>query len=178
VEQLRAFEDMSVMPLLNELGAGAVRDTDFQLVLTPGSIAFLVNNADAYCEDECGSVVWQPLSVLYCDASDYKGEVFRLRARRTPKTVSIVESEICGCCQSVVVGDKVEMCSPFDGRRLLSVRTDDPAGVVLNSWYVFRGAVLPLLYHNEYAFMHVQPDRVRFQAQLLHQIRVAYQGVM
>lgn len=177
VEQLKAFEDISIMPLLAEMRAGAIRDADFQLVLTPGTIAFLVNNADAY-EVDGEAVVWQPLTVLYCDGNDRKGEVFRFRARRTAKRASIVASDICGCCQCVAAGDVVEMRNPIDGRRLLSMRTDDPAGLVLNSWYVFRGAILPLLYCGEYRFMHTLPDRVRFQAQLMHQIRVAYQGVM
>ena len=176
VRQLQAFEDAEIMPLLHELQAGAIREPDFKLVLVPGSIAFLVNNADAY-EVVGDTVCWQPLTVLYCDDSDHKGEVFRFTAARDCNGVRLVMAEISGCCRCVTYGNVVEMRNPIDDRRLLTFRNPDPSGLILNSWYVFRGAILPMLYYRTYQFVHSAPDRVRFQAQMMHQIRVAYQGV-
>ena len=176
IQQLRAFEDAEIMPLLDELHADAVRDANFELVLLPGSIAFLVNNSDGY-EVVGDAVVWQPLTVLYCDDSDHKGEVFRFTARHDSEGTRLVLAEITGCCRCVTYNDVVEMRNPIDNRRLLTLRADDPTGLILNAWYVFRGAILPMLYYREYQFMRTLPDRVRFQAQLMHQIRVAYQGV-
>lgn len=176
VQQLQAFEDTEIIPLLDELQAGAIRDSEFKLVLVPGSIAFLVNNSDAY-EVVGDTVCWQPLTVLYCDDDDHKGEVFRFAATHDCKGTRIMAAEITGCCRCVSYNDVVEMRNPLDNRRLLTFRTPDPPGLLLNSWYVFRGAILPMLYYRTYRFVHTAPDRVRFQAQMMHQIRVAYQGV-
>lgn len=175
-QRLQAFEDLSVLPLLAEIRAEPVRDVNFQLTLTPGSIAFLVNNANAY--EVVGDVAyWQPLTVLYCDPDDQKGEVFRFRAVHDRRGARLVMAEIANCYQCLACGPDVELRNPINDRKLLRVRTEDPNGLVLNAWYVFRGAILPLLYHDEYRFMQTMPDRVRFQAQMLHQIRAAYQGV-
>jgi len=163
------------MPLLAEIQAGAIRG-NFQLALTPGGIAFLVNNADAY-EIVGDAVCWQPLTVLYCDGNDQKGEVFRFQASRDPNGVQLVMAEIAGCSRCIVCDDGVELRNPLTNHKLLRLRVGDPSGLVLNAWYVFRGAILPLLYQGEYQFMQSLPDRVRFQAQMLHQIRAAYQGV-
>lgn len=176
-EKLRAFEDATIIPLLDEMNAGAIRDRDFQLVLTAGSIAFLVNNADAF-EVRGGVTYWQPLSVVYCDRNDQKGEVFGFLAMHDGTKGRLFQAEIHNCCCCVAHKKAVELQNAVTHRRLLRMPTDDPSGLVLNSWYVFRGAILPMLYHNEYTFMDSMPDRVRMQTQLLHQIRGAYQGVI
>jgi|GEM_PF-4891428 len=178
VQKLQAFEEQRVLPLLHEMKAEAIRDSKFELTLLPGAIAFLVNNADAYQED--GHLLdWQSLSVLYCDSHDRKGEVFRLHARfdRATDRGSFVSAEICGVVRLVQEGEMVAWRNPLDNRRLLQLR-DDAQMLLRNAWYLFRGAVVPMLYHETYRFVDSDADQHRFQAQVIHQIHAIYQEIL
>lgn len=178
IQQLRSFEEQRVLPLLDEMGAEAIRDSKFELTLLPGAIAFLVNNADAYQRHQ-GQLHWQPLSVVYCDADDRKGEVFALHARFDPTVERgcFVSAEICGVLWLIQEGELVTWRNPIDGKQLLQFR-DEPQKLLRNAWYLFRGAIMPMLYHNTYRFMETEADRYRFQAQMIHQIQAVYRGTI
>lgn len=174
-ETLRAFEQSVIRPLLDALGAEPIESNTFELTLVPGSLAFLMNNADAY-EVDGEWLRWKPLTVLYCDARDVKGEVFGFGAAVDRRGSGWLDSaEIHGIVRLDRYYDSVTWRDPLNGRRLVTLR--DPRAII-NAWHIFRGAVLPMLYQNTYRFLTEPADRVMFQAQVLRQIHVAFEGTL
>jgi hypothetical protein len=155
----------------------AVRAVDAQLTLLPGSMAFLVNNADAYEERE-GKFFWTPLSVVYCDRNDRKGEVFRFTGCLDGGDGQLVEAELVGVVRLVRENQGVVWRNPLNGRLLLRFPGQDADKLLRNGWYIFRGAILPLLYHESYCFVETPEDQTRLQAQLMRQIHATYQGLV
>lgn len=178
IQRLHGFERQHVLPLLSDIKAEAICRNDFELTLLPGSIAFLVNNADAY-EIHGGRFYWQALSVLY-DDGNRKGEVFNLHACYDGRADAgyFACAGINGILQLIRKNDRIVWRNPLDGKRLLSFPNDEPDKLLRNAWYVFRGAILPLLYVQSYRFASKQADAVVFQAQMLRQIATVYKDLL
>lgn len=174
-ETLRRFEQTVVRPLLTALGAEPIESNSFELTLVPGSIAFLMNNADAY-EVDGERLRWKPLTVLYCDARDVKGEVFGFGASVDRRGNGWLDSaEIHGVARLDRHYDAVVWRDPLTKRRLVTLQD---SRAIINAWHIFRGAVLPMLYQNTYRFLTEPADRATFQAQVLRQIHVAFEGTL
>lgn len=173
--RLIEFERSVVRPLVQAIGAEPIESNEFQLTLVPGSLAFLMNNADAY-EVDGGWYRWKPLTVLYCDSRDVKGEVFSFGASVDRRGNGWLDTaEIHHVVRLHRHYDSVVWRDPLNGRALTTL-SDHHA--IINLWHIFRGAVLPMLYQNTYRFLDTPEDRWMFQAQVMRQVHVAFKDTL
>jgi hypothetical protein len=173
VKRMLLFEQQKVLPLVDQIGATAVRRQD-PITLVPGDIVFLANNADGHeLQGDC--FTWRTLSVMYCDDNDQKGEVFCLSACYDNGRLYLDAAEINGVMRLSREHDLVVWRNPLDGRRLLTFRGQEPDTPLVNAWYLFRSVILPMLYQRTYRFVPAGADAVLFQERVLRLLRAAWE---
>jgi len=175
---LRLYENEILVPLVEEAGLEAVRDRDVDVSFTPGTIVAFINNAERfeYIDD---LVHWNPLSVVYSDQHGNVGSVFSLDSTFHPKveTVEFQKAEISGIVTLVREDGDVVWRDPLSEGILLRFPMQEADKVLMNSWYVFRGGVLPML--RDETFRFVEPHEKRaFQAMMIRRIHQIYEGLV
>lgn len=175
-DTLRMIEQKCLGPFLQEMGAEPICGNDFILTLLPGTVAFLMNDAESYTEVE-GVVAWSPLKVVYCDDQDRNGVVFHVESRYDParEVAWFQTAEITNVVRlERIEQGKVRWIDPLQNLAMLTLE-DAADKLMRNAWYLFRGAVLPLCYQQTYRFHEHRTERIVMQANLIHQIRVLYE---
>jgi len=175
---LRLYEDEILVPLVEEAGLEAVRDRDVDVSFCPGTTVAFINNAERfyYVND---LVHWNPLSVVYSDPHGAVGTVFSLESTFDPKveTVSFQKAEITGIVTLVRHGGDVVWRDPLSGQTMLQFSMQEADKVLMNSWYVFRGGVLPMLRDETFRFVEPHEERA-FQAMMIRRIHQIYEGLV
>lgn len=174
VRTLQAFEDEHIVPLVRGAGAEPVRTNDQAIMLVPGDVVFMMTDA-ASCRKVGERVEWSPLSVKYCDALGRIGNVMWFDASLRDNACVIDAAIIAGVVCLEREGTSVIWRDGLSHRRLLTLPT---LVALTNLWYLFRGAVLPMLFNGSYRFVSTPDDRAAFQANMLHQISTAYRGLL
>jgi len=177
VEALRRFETDTIVPLVQQIGAQPIRSRDFCLTLVPGDVAFLMNDAFSY--RQIGDrIEWSPLSVMYRDQQDRLGRVFGLEASyQADMQPSLEVAEIDGVARIEREGSGVVWRDTVTHRRLLRFRIPN-LPMLTNVWHLFVGGVLPVIFQGGYRFVDRPSEQAAFQANMLHQITVAYRGLL
>lgn len=171
MEMLREFEDRVVVPLVQGIGADAIRD-DAPITMLNGGIAFLANNARDY-EVLGQRIRWTPLTVVYCDAAGHIGEVFRYEAEAT-SSAQFRAAQIHDIFRLQRTSRGVEWVDVLSGRRWFELPRRRGADVMLNAWHIFRGGILPALYDGSWRFHDDDVERRLFQAAMLGRVVAAY----
>lgn len=175
---LRLYEDEVLVPLVEDTGLTPVRD-DIDFVMQPGMIVVLMNNADSftYAED---LVRWCPLSVIYSDNKSNTGTVFSLTATFDPKieTTHFQKASISGVVDLVRRDDCVVWVEPNTGRRFKRFPLEAADKILMNAWYLFQGAILPMLFNESYRFVSEDAEKFAFQRVMIRQIHELYEGAV
>lgn len=174
---LRHYETSVLVPLVERAGLEPIREAvDF--TLTPGTIVALMNSAHAFTFSD-DLIRWMPLSVLYSDRNGTTGTVFSLQASFDPRTETVVfqQARIHGVISLVRRPTDIVWVDPHSGRTMLSYPLSEADKILMNSWHLFQGAVLPLLRAEAYRFA---PDheKLAFQATVIHHINAVYKGLV
>lgn len=171
---LREFEDRVIVPLLAEANIEPVR-TNVPIMTSPGSITFLMNNANDYEAVEGGGVRWFPLTVLYRDDTGRIDEVFRYEGRSSHDGQQIVTTDIAGLLRlELNERNAVSWRDPLSGRHIVSIANTETRDVMKNAWYIFRGGILPGLYDRSWRFSDDPAERRFRQALMLKRIATSY----
>jgi len=174
---LRAYEDEVLVPLVRETGYDPIRDNrDF--VMSPGSILFLMNNAADFAF-RGDLVYWSPLSVLYADRNHNCGTVYTMEASFNPRReiVQFERTEITGVINIVRYHDHAAWKDPYSGNTFIRFPLEDSDKVLMNSWYLFRGAVFPMLEREVYRFVD-ESHKFAFQQTMIRHINELYKGTL
>lgn len=169
VEQIRRFDCETVVPLVEAIGADPLWDRD--VAIAAGDIVFRVHESDF--RDESDTLWWHSLRVRYRDTDGHSGDVYTLRSsfRHGPR---LWGAEIANVMSLTLEHDVVVWRNPLDGCRLLTFH-HDPHDVLINSWYLFRSVVLPMLYTQTYRFPVPGAGAVQFQQAVIRQMRSAWE---
>lgn len=172
---LRAYEDDVLLPLVHDAGIlRPVRDR-IDFVMQPGSFAFLMNNAKDY-QFINGLVHWSPLSVVYTDQSTTTGTVFSLTATYDLKTetAQFQRAEITDVVVLLRKETEVIWVDPHAGQVFKRFPLDDADKVLMNAWFLFKGAVLPMLLTLSYRFAPAD-EKFAFQRTMIRHITRLYE---
>lgn len=178
VDMLRAYEDEVLVPLVVAADLEPVRDQQ-DVALFPRSLAVLVNNAERH-RSWCGAIHWSPLTVVYMDEHNRSGDVYRLEAKFLPEieTVQFAVADLCGVLRLERQPDCAAWIDPMTSERLLTYPIDQSDRVLMHSWYLFQGAILPLLKQGSYQFVDGRPQRAAFQRNMIHHMAQVYREVV
>lgn len=174
---LHLYEEEVLVPLVRDAGLDPVReDSDF--VMSPGSVVVLMNNADDYTERE-GFVYWYPLTVIYSDIDGKSDTVFSLEASFDPRieTTYFQRASIKDVVDLVRQDDSVVWIDPISGKQFMQFPLEAADKVLMNAWYLFRGAILPMLLSETYRFVPSY-ERRAFQRLIIRQIHELYEGLV
>lgn len=169
-QRARAFVQETILPLLKEIGAEPAYERP---ELQRGDLTFHVNTRDGWAIGD--TWFWRPLVVLYRDHTETEDAAFAFRCRGTPD-VRLTRATVAGVFDLQDDGDGVAWFNPLDGKRLFRFRRDDPHKVLVNAWYLFRSAVLPMLYQRTYRFSRDATEAVVFQQLALRQLRGVWEN--
>lgn len=173
---LRLYESEVLVPLVEDAGLKPVR-ADIDFMMMPGTIIALMNNADDFNHQD-DIVFWHPLTVLYTDKNGSSDTVFSLEASFDPKTETVFfqKAVITGVVELVRRDDHVVWIDPLSGVEFQRFPLEAADKVLMNAWYLFRGAVLPMLFNESFRFVSGVEQAV-FQRVLIRQIHELYKDV-
>ena len=166
--QASAFEQQTLLPLLTAIRAEPCRQ---EPVLAPGDLAFCLRHDQPFRVDDMPQ--WQALAVRYRDSNGRLGDAFSLQCRHD-RHVRLAFAEIHDVMVLKLEHNVAVWRNPIGGARFITFTKDDPDKVMLNSWYLFRSTVLPMLYRKTYRFSTTHQEAVVLQQQVLHQMREAW----
>lgn len=172
---LRAYEDDVLLPLIHDAGIlRPVRDR-IDFTMQPGSFAFLMNNAKDYDFID-GLVHWSPLSVVYTDRHTTTGTVFSLMATYDLKTetAQFQRAEITDVVVLLRRPMEVIWVDPHAGQVFKRFPLEDADKVLMNAWFLFKGAVLPMLMTLSYRFAPPE-EKFAFQRTMIRHITRLYE---
>lgn len=173
---LRAYEDEVLVPMVRDAGIlRPVRDRlDFSM--EPGTFAFLINNAANYVFHD-GVVRWDPLSVIYTDKNRTTGTVFAMTADFDLKTetVRFQRAEITNIVILIRTPREVIWVDPHSKRVFQVFPLEESDKILLNSWFLFKGAILPMLMTVSYRFVPPE-EQFAFQRTMIRHINRLYEG--
>jgi hypothetical protein len=177
-DMLRAYEDEVLVPLVEGANLEPVRD-DRDFTMFPGSIVALVNGSSKP-QTRNDVVAWKPLTVIHMDGTGTSGDVYRLEARFRPdiELVEFTVAEICGIFRLERRPDCAAWIDPLTHQKLLTYPADRADRVLMHSWYLFQGAILPLLRRGGYRFVEGQLARAAFQRSMIHHMAQVYREVV
>jgi len=180
VDMLRQYEDTVVIPMVQEAELEPIRKRD-DFTFGPGTTAALVNGVGSR-ELQDDMISWTPLVVQYTDRYGNIGVVYRLDAAMSQRDgkIRIQRAEISSIMSLVRTFDGIEWRNPLTDRLYRHLRTrnsEDADNVLLNSWQLFRGGILPMLRNESYWFVP-EPERQNFQVVMLHHLRKLYEGLL
>ena len=174
---LRAYEDEVILPLVQSTGIDPIRgNTEF--VMTPGSVVFLMNNAEDFSNND-KRIYWQPLTVLYSDQKGRTGTVYEMKASldRGSDNIRMEFASITGIVDIVRHEDYVAWFDPLSAREFIRYPMRDEDKVFMNSWYLFNGAVLPMIRKEVYRFVN-DDQKFAFQQTMIRHISTPYRGLV
>ncbi len=173
---LLAYENEVLVPLVKDAGILRPVRKEIDFIMRPGTMAFLMNQADnfRYVEEK---ILWHPLSVVYADRKGTTGTVFSLSASLDVKTetVHFQRAEISGVVVVARNKDDAVWIDPYSGKIFQHFPLDESDKVLMNAWYLFSGAVLPMLFTESYSFVP-ENERFAFQQTMIRRINQLYQG--
>lgn len=174
---LKKFEDTHVLPLVRGIKAKPIRD-QAHITMGPGDLAFLMNNAEDP-EVTPGNLVWHPLLVMYTDRDGLTDWVFRFTAKlpATAQEPLLTSAEIFGVVKLVHGDGEVLWVDPVTDTVFLSFPMAESNKILSNAWFLFRGAILPMLYERSFTFPEPIEARV-FQANVVHKIVAVYKELL
>ena len=174
---LLAYENEVLVPLVEEAGVDPIRD-DIDFVMVPGTTAFLMNNAQAF--DYVDNLVyWIPLSVLYTDPEGSSGTVYSIQATLDPQTeiVTFQQATMNGIVDLIRRESNVVWKDPISGKTLITYPLEESDKILMNSWYLFRAGILPMLRNESYRFVPDE-EKFAFQQTMIRHINQLYQGLV
>ncbi len=170
---LRSYERRAIAPLVEAAGYAPIIE-DVLLPTFPGTLMFLMNNANdfAFASD---LVFWYPLSVLYQDSGGNTGTVYSIKASFNPRNshCQIERAEIHNVAAFVREEDHVAWEDAYSGSIFIRYPLHEADKVLMNSWYLFRGAVIPMLEREMYQFPQ-QHEKFAFQQTMIRTIHKLY----
>lgn len=176
-DMLRAYEDEVLLPLVRDAGLTPIRNND-DYVMTPGTLLCLMNTAStfAYVDDR---IWWTPISLIYCDLHKTVGTVFKMEASFDPQleAVSFERSRIYGVIDIARFGNEAVWRDPYTNNILMRFPQEQADKVLMNSWYLFQGAVLPMLERDMYRFVG-EAQKFAFQQTMIRHINNLYEQAM
>jgi hypothetical protein len=173
VDTLRSYEDSVLVPVVERAGLEPVRGSvDF--TLTPGTIVALMNGAGSHTH--VGDALhWAPLSVVYCDRNGVSGTAYSLMASFDYGTgvARFEQAKLHGIMTLRRLPTAVVWIDPHSGKQLLSFPFEEADKMLLNSWYLFQGGILPLLRDETYRFA-LPHERFSFRAMMMRRINAVF----
>jgi len=152
------FERTEVGPLLELVGAE----------LTRGPPGVLGDRAIQFATTITSH--WQ-LDVWY-RWGEAVGSVLTITADSPERFSSALINGVLGV---TYLNDQTFLVDGITGRPLVGLRDQEFGYAVKNTWHVFRGTILPMLYDGSWSFWSTEADRRYWQIQILHRIRKFYE---
>jgi hypothetical protein len=174
---MRVYEEETFAPLIREAGFEPHYGNQ-TFTMIPGSTVFLMNGAEDYTYEN-GLYTWNPLQVLYCDKSGHTDTVYTITASMEPQSqmVQLQRAELTNIAALIRDGGSVIWKDAYSGRVFIRYPDHEADKVLMNSWYLFRGAVLPMLEREMYRFVE-DHERLAFQQTMIRHINMLYEGLV